>query len=402
MSERNFSSDRYFYMHVHKTGGTSVNALLDNIFSSDLIFPPKTDAVYDEFSKLSKDKQAAYHFYRGHMPYRMLAELPGNPYSLTFLRQPDAQMLSAANEARKMAVRGEYYDPSLADLSLQDFLKTPEGGQELINWQIKFFNERFFRDPQLRRQPVDRADLQTAKNRLDSFDFIGILERMDESMQLLSYQLGVPPIRTLPLLNTSRGEVLNHNILRKLHDLNELDWVFYHYAEAVFEDRLQSMYKNLAAGRDNLPEPAEEFTQDMTRIYPGQNWYYGEQNPDHGLIRWSGPGNSSHLYACLLLGEKTVRFEIITAVTWDTLENLRFLVNGYSLNYRRKPIPDGKGYEFIVNLPAEVIQPRGWNRFTFQVPAAIPVQESTPEDPARQIGICLKSFEIKRKESKPL
>jgi hypothetical protein len=103
-------------------------------------------------------------------------------------------------------------------------------------------------DPQ---SPRARAMLSLAKRRLAAMDFVGLASRFSESMALLSWSLGLPPLNITcssnvehkvglhpPNLTTSAPPLgLSAEGKRAIQAQNQLDLELYEYAKALFEAR---------------------------------------------------------------------------------------------------------------------------------------------------------------------
>jgi len=89
---------------------------------------------------------------------------------------------------------------------------------------------------------IDESLLARAKTRLAGFEFVGIAERFEESVQLLCATFGWSPPRRLPRLNTSRPDALTvqqlpPKIRDEIEELTRLDAELFRFGEQSFEQQ---------------------------------------------------------------------------------------------------------------------------------------------------------------------
>ncbi|KIP18170.1 hypothetical protein KY49_2801 [Burkholderia sp. MSHR3999] len=99
----------------------------------------------------------------------------------------------------------------------------------------------------------DRALLDQAKRRLESFAFFGITKRMRDSMSLLAHARGFFPNFSVPRLNASSNRSgaaeLSAGELDAIHKLIVLDRELYVWACQLLEERIGEMLRSLLRGR---------------------------------------------------------------------------------------------------------------------------------------------------------
>jgi hypothetical protein len=95
-------------------------------------------------------------------------------------------------------------------MPLQDFVEHPHAQGEIANLQTRLIAGMVPGNlPQLNvREGIDvpftdEELLDAAKARLDSFAWVGLTERMEESVRLLSAMMGWQPVGELPALNVN-------------------------------------------------------------------------------------------------------------------------------------------------------------------------------------------------------
>ena len=85
-------------MHIPKTGGTTLNSLLEAQFSCESIFNIKViDNKYyntNDFISLPESKREKISYLSGHMSFGLHNYMVGNAQYITMLRQPVARIVS--------------------------------------------------------------------------------------------------------------------------------------------------------------------------------------------------------------------------------------------------------------------------------------------------------------------
>ncbi len=159
-----------FFVHIEKAGGTSLHHCLLNSFSDYTILPPVRRGYgkryeIDDFKKIERFVGKAT-FYGGHQVSSIpnLSDFGDNHQYITFIRNPVERCLSHINWL--MHTRNDY--------TIDELLK----GDRLDN--IMCF-----------RISGKKSFVDTKEHILNRQYFVGIMERFDESIFLLSHWLGV-------------------------------------------------------------------------------------------------------------------------------------------------------------------------------------------------------------------
>ena len=97
----------------------------------------------------------------------------------------------------------------------------------------------------LQNDTYGRSVLELAKQRLSSMDFVGITSRFSESMELMSWKLGIPIPRycacNINMFKPATYEKeLKENAKERIKELNCLDMELYDHAERIFEEQIEA------------------------------------------------------------------------------------------------------------------------------------------------------------------
>ena len=255
-----------FFLHIPKTAGTSLRELLSCRFApADILALLRSDGREERAQQLAG--VGRYRFVHGHVPYALVDRFPRRPFVVTLLRDPLDRAVSAFYDMRRQARTLALTDAGLgrparardyaaaARMSLAEFVRDapPAASRHLGNLQVSFLasgdvNERFEYSDDYRIS-ISRADLERAKAHLAACEFVGITERMVESIELLAYALTTAPLGEVSSANRTPGRPsiaeLDDDTVAALRDLTAWDRELYTFACELFEDRRRSMTRRL-------------------------------------------------------------------------------------------------------------------------------------------------------------
>jgi len=383
-------------MHIAKTAGTSLIAILDQRFTVNEICPLDRATRGQFLESFSEDERHSYKFIRGHFPYSVKDDLK-SPRLITFLRDPVERTLSEISHLKRMELQGlKYIDESIKDLSLEAFIKHPIVGSHVVNRTTKYLND-FKSVITVVVPPEPKPDLNLAKQRLETFHFIGITERFSDSLELLSYIFGFPAINNFPILqvspNREKRQDIPQNIIDQIEEMNRDEIELYQFGLKIFEEQLDRMKVEKRSQKPYDPSIKYKPTVEINfnRVDPGQGWYTGESNPKYGTIRWSGPETESRLYLPLDPGrDLMIRFRILQSVSPDVLESLVLEVNGHRIELAKRP--EGNQGAMILEglIPRAAIKHENdLSALIFRVGKTHRPGEFNPRNTdVRQLGLC--------------
>jgi hypothetical protein len=224
---------RILYIHVMKTGGTTLMQHLRENIPPDELYPhPDEDMGFDTtrpvtvrhlrldyLRKLPEERQRRLRVYAGHFPY-VAAEVLGGPLiTLTILRNPIDRTISLLQQWSRN--RPE------AGLSLEQVYDLPEVFERLLhNHQTKIFSMTAEDDPTgyMQRIEVDAGRLELAKQNLAQVDIVGLTERYEDFLDLVVDRFGweinrgvrvnvAPPESELPAGDDLRRRIAEDNAI---------------------------------------------------------------------------------------------------------------------------------------------------------------------------------------------
>ncbi|MBI3465763.1 MAG: hypothetical protein HY000_22325 [Planctomycetes bacterium] len=251
-----------YFLHIGKTGGTTLTAMLDPLFDPAKICPAQ---ILPDLLRLPDQQLTRYRFFRGHFG-SALPELLRSPVTtITLLREPPAQVISCFLHIQRSPAHWLYPRVVGRKMSLLDFLCDDESAPAVWNNQCRNLAARLdvarfssLPPDELRAIPLGReldravahldqqARLDRALEQLDRCAAFGLTEQMSDTLRLLATTLGFQPASALLVLNQSPHRIawddLTPQTQERLHEVTRLDAELYASARRRFEDRCRMLF----------------------------------------------------------------------------------------------------------------------------------------------------------------
>jgi len=255
--------DILYFLHIPKTAGTTLISIIDSYFDRKKVLGihawkyllPKMPFHFKK-----------YRFVRGHFGYGFYRIVPKKMIYMTVLRDPTDIIISSYKMNQRQPAEAKRYsipqdktiselitDPEIRGLRNTqthyigvdlDVLSLSKGMslEELADYQPE--DHDYFQSPNI----SDERLLEMAKNNLSKFAFVGLVEKMDESLFLLHYTFGWKPIRDTVKKNVapdSESIILSDKAKSKIAAWTKLDNKLYSYGKQLFESRYSQMVNAL-------------------------------------------------------------------------------------------------------------------------------------------------------------
>jgi ubiquinone/menaquinone biosynthesis C-methylase UbiE len=223
------------FVHISKTGGLTLLPILDEMFPPDQIMKAHHEGAIHE--ELITDS-GQYRLIRGHI-YKDIRDKLTQPYIfITMLRNPVERARSVYQHIINHPVHGLY--PIISKLTFREYVFSED-----LNIKIDILNSQ----TRVITNMLDilvQPDLELAKQRLrDEFAWVGLTERYDDSLKLLSYTFDWPPITDYKKHNVTKNPIkrdeIAPDIIQRIRELNQLDLQLYDYALELFDQRWAAM-----------------------------------------------------------------------------------------------------------------------------------------------------------------
>lgn len=258
---RTGSANVYYFHHIPKTAGTTLNAVLREVFAPSEICPP---FLWSQLLQSDKKKLKQFRLFRGHF-YGALEPFLGFPIrSFVFLRDPKERALS--HYGHVMRASGHYLHAKAINLrTFEAFLQDHETRETVRNFQSKCLAATF--DPQALAARLTEEELvslklehqietspsaltseqllHSAKVALERFACICITENFSQSLTLLSQTFGWHLNKYIKRENENPQRKCSPDLSSKetalLYELNTVDMRLYHEAQSIYKTNLKSV-----------------------------------------------------------------------------------------------------------------------------------------------------------------
>lgn len=193
--------EKLVFLHLPKTGGTTLHHQLAQFFAPQDICPER----FNSLRKLPLGEIASYRFISGHYDLASCQSIPGKKKIITFLREPRARLVSLYNflKAHRLEVanRNGWGLVLMADeLTIEQFFAHPDVRQHpyINNGMTRALADKLTVEVwPARATEAECRDVSglvdDALRLLEELSGFGILERFSESVRLLTDSLGMPP-----------------------------------------------------------------------------------------------------------------------------------------------------------------------------------------------------------------
>lgn len=255
------------FLHIPKTGGTSIRHALATLFQPDEICPERFRAI----SRFSQEDLARYRFFSGHFTMAEVNRIPGEKYVVTILRDPKERILSLYYFWRRhtddLIERANLRGPRVArQLSLAQFLSAETSPpRNAVKNEIAcalaggvfpgIADEYHLGTPSGRRRVGRYEVLRRALNNVTRLSAVGFLDNPTCFMRRIcaDLNLGGPPeigrINTRYEMRSGFEAVVEEKITPEVSVLldrcTDLDRIIYAFAQ----ERREEMAPALAAER---------------------------------------------------------------------------------------------------------------------------------------------------------
>lgn len=231
--------ERFFFVHLQKTGGTALFQRLLEHFDPAEVYPMPEDrgkiaAVLDVDHLIDRYREHRHELrvVTGHFPVCTVDVLDGPFTTFTLLRHPVERTLSLLR--RRQAVEARFHGLALEeiyeDAALQDIIRnhmvkmlsltSAEMGSTPLTLPVDFDDER----------------LATAKGNLEDIDVVGLQEQFDDACEELETRFGWD-LGAARFANRTTARAVTDELRERIAVDNRLDMDLYRFAVEMVDAR---------------------------------------------------------------------------------------------------------------------------------------------------------------------
>lgn len=386
------------FLHIPKTAGLTLRSILDQHFALQEICPADN---WRSLRALPPGQLSRYRLVRGHFPFGVGEHLPRRPVYATLLRDPVERVLSQYDYVRRDTSNGPLHEMVRA-MTLEEYLDDEFLREETIHdIQTRYLAPATVMPDDIDVvAPVRHTGVVRAKTNLQQCAFVGLTERMHDSVRLLAYTFGWRRRRTFQTQNVAlarpqRADV-PARVIDKILSCNTADQELYAFGCALFQERVDQMVDELLdRQQDHVPRqpPAAAghlFVRFDSPIH-GEGWYPAETDASGRAYRWMGPGRQASVELTIAPGgDRRIQLRVAHAPSTEILESLTVTINNTRLKLETDEDVHGTVFSGIV--PASVLpSDHGPSRLVFEVSHTIrPCNIATDgNQDSRPLGIAL-------------
>ncbi len=423
-SKRPQSKPVTYFVHVPKTAGTSFIVLLDRFFAAATIFPQQ---LWREIKQIDQQANQNYDLYRGHLGGGGLKVLTNRPIEyLTLLRNPIELAQSTYEYVLRETNTKVHQLVKDRSMDFAEFLQHPMTQPLIKNRMIRNISFDFKQDPAaqevfLSAETIeflhtiinnrsttmgDDQRLQRAVDFIHKCRWFGLLERFDESMQLLCFEMAWPPIGPSQKLNVyAQKPQLPDSVLQQLAAINQHDFALYREAEKLFEAKLHAMHSALEKNRTEAMQSTDDLLDlhyqgqsqrpvldgveyDFGQVLLGSQWHRRElMQPENDYFRWTGPQAKASIDFWLKRQNYRITVRIINAISTAVLNALQIKLNGEVLHWHT--VDQGVVRVLEMECTAAMIADHGLARLTIDTGTVLSHQQAFASADSRLVGVAV-------------
>lgn len=239
----------HFFLHLPRTAGTTLNAIIRDNFAPHEIFSVYSAEEYHRHREIRPEALEGVRVIQGHLfleTYRPPRIYSRDVSVFTFLRDPVERLVSEYIFLKSWPQNHMYAYLNENNIGFGDYVESME---PRLVYRGKNFMTRFFSGEDFDVQSYPEQALRAAMHNLEHvFDFVGIQERFDESLLLLAEHLGLRSLchEKRNVLAPESRMTPDADALALARERNAADLVLYRFACDLFDRRVRERGETFA------------------------------------------------------------------------------------------------------------------------------------------------------------
>jgi hypothetical protein len=181
---------KLIFLHIPKSGGSTFHTVLGKRYNSyethNVLGSRAGDSEISEFINMKQDQKSKITLLKGHMPFGLHKHLSDRFEYITFLRNPVERVISQYFYIKKNKNNPKHKEVHMGGMNIQEFV-TSGIVTGMNNGHCRFLTGDIDR---LKYSDTSNLLEDTLTNIEKYFLLVGITERFDESILVLSHLLG--------------------------------------------------------------------------------------------------------------------------------------------------------------------------------------------------------------------